>query len=621
VRELKTGYWIVLYVGFSVVFSSLSVSLLGAQQDSMKDTPGWMDTCIQEQTAEQEGVLRCNFKDLPTEYQQRAQRLGYREGDMVEMRRDSSGALAVLPPVEVSNTPEQMREHLLSLVAEKIAQEMTDDIEITAMLALDGTGHFTIRLKFEALYKDLQKQAKKQGFRKGETVAVQVDAETWKYRVLPKEKESKFKFSGNLQEIIPSEEPGGSPSYRIIASYTVLPKDVQKRAKKKGYGKKDSVNFIYREDTKEYKILPPPLVFGIRSTFEKLESEKKVKARSLGYEEGDTVWFTIGRTLMDQPIVPKTKAGSGPLFEIVHAKIESGSNLVFVCDAQFEVLDPMTQKKAREKGHKEGDKVRLNYDTKEGIFEVTSSGVRKSSGRAPAPTTEPKAEMDADAYIARGESYKTKGLNDQAIAEYNKAIEIDPKYAKAYFYRGNAYGSKDLYDKSISDFTKAIEIDPKYARAYFYRGGVYSSKDLYDKAISDFTTAITINPRLGRNAVVFQSRGIAYAHKGLDDEALADFTKQIELTPKGIWALRAYCNRGYIYRKKGLYEQAISDYTEAIQIDPNYAFALFYKAFTYEEAGLINEALEAYKTVLQNVLPKDASYIEKAEKRIKELEK
>jgi len=366
-RKFKKGYWIVLYVGFFIIFASLSASLLAAQKEFMEETPGWIETSVQEQTSKQENVFRSKFENLPAEYQERARRLGYKEGDMVEMRRDASGTLVVLPPLKESKTPGQMREKLTSLIAEKIAQKMTDDVETTFLLALDGTGHFTIRLKFEALYKELQTQAKKLGFRKGSTVAVQVDAITWEYRVLPKEK--KAKFSGYVQEIIPPEEPGGSPSYRMTAKYSVMPKDLKKRAKKMGYGKKDVVLFIYREDTKEYKILPPPLVFGIRSSFKELESKEKVKARSLGYREGDTVWFTIGRTISDQPMVPKAKAGSGPLYEIDHAEMEN-DKLIFVCVARFEVLNKTMRQKAREKGHKEGDKVRLNYDAKAGKFEI-----------------------------------------------------------------------------------------------------------------------------------------------------------------------------------------------------------------------------------------------------------
>ena len=57
-----------------------------------------------------------------------------------------------------------------------------------------------------------------------------------------------------------------------------------------------------------------------------------------------------------------------------------------------------------------------------------------------------------------------------AIADYTKAIEINPNYASTYYNRGIL--KKDLKDYSgaIADYTKAIELDPNFAFAYVNRG-------------------------------------------------------------------------------------------------------------------------------------------------------
>ena len=194
----------------------------------------------------------------------------------------------------------------------------------------------------------------------------------------------------------------------------------------------------------------------------------------------------------------------------------------------------------------------------------------------------PRAEMDANAFIYRGASYDDKGLYDKAISDYTRAIEIDPKNVLAYYNRGFSYNNKGLYDKAISDYTRAIEINPKFVEAFINRGLGYNNKGLYDKAISDLTRAIEINP------------------------------KQVD----------AFINRGASYNHKGLYDKAISDLTRAIEINPKYALAFYNKALSCEKVGRINEALEAYKAFIQNASPdKYASYIEKAKKKIIELEK
>ena len=78
-----------------------------------------------------------------------------------------------------------------------------------------------------------------------------------------------------------------------------------------------------------------------------------------------------------------------------------------------------------------------------------------------------------------------EGDYDSAIADYTKAIEIDPKDAKAYYNRGLIFNNIGEYYQAIADFTKAIEINPKYADAYNSRGAAYAVKGEYERAWED----------------------------------------------------------------------------------------------------------------------------------------
>ncbi len=50
-----------------------------------------------------------------------------------------------------------------------------------------------------------------------------------------------------------------------------------------------------------------------------------------------------------------------------------------------------------------------------------------------------------------------KANYDKAIADYDKAIALNPKYADFYNNRGIAYNKKNEYDSAIADFDKAID--------------------------------------------------------------------------------------------------------------------------------------------------------------------
>ncbi len=56
---------------------------------------------------------------------------------------------------------------------------------------------------------------------------------------------------------------------------------------------------------------------------------------------------------------------------------------------------------------------------------------------------------------------KDKGQVDEAIACYQKAIELDPKDAIAHNNLGLALQAKDQRDEAIASYMKAIELDPK----------------------------------------------------------------------------------------------------------------------------------------------------------------
>ena len=126
----------------------------------------------------------------------------------------------------------------------------------------------------------------------------------------------------------------------------------------------------------------------------------------------------------------------------------------------------------------------------------------------------PMPSKQAEAYFNLGTEHLQQGEYDQAISDYNKALEITPKYAEAYLNRGIAYRNKGQHDQALSDYGKVLQIDPKDARAYCNRGNAHLEKGRYDKAISDYSKALEIN---SKDAQVFYNRGVAYYFKFWED--------------------------------------------------------------------------------------------------------
>jgi tetratricopeptide (TPR) repeat protein len=97
-----------------------------------------------------------------------------------------------------------------------------------------------------------------------------------------------------------------------------------------------------------------------------------------------------------------------------------------------------------------------------------------------------KIESQTAINYFKGIARSIKRQHDLAIPYYNKAIEINPRFANAYFSRGVALAEgKGQYDEAISDYNKAIEINPRFAKAFALRGFAYYAKGEYDKAWVD----------------------------------------------------------------------------------------------------------------------------------------
>jgi tetratricopeptide (TPR) repeat protein len=181
----------------------------------------------------------------------------------------------------------------------------------------------------------------------------------------------------------------------------------------------------------------------------------------------------------------------------------------------------------------------------------------------------------AIAFNSRGVAYGHQGDYNDAIEDFNQAIQINPTSALAYNNRGLAYNDKGDHDRAIDDFSQAVKLNPIGSLAYNNRGLVYKVKGDYDRAIEDFSQAIKLNPR---NFDTYYNRGLTYNAKGDFDHAIEDFSQAIKINPMNA---QIYNNRGLVYKAKGDGNRAIEDYSQAIRINPHYTIAYINRGVAY----------------------------------------
>jgi tetratricopeptide (TPR) repeat protein len=199
----------------------------------------------------------------------------------------------------------------------------------------------------------------------------------------------------------------------------------------------------------------------------------------------------------------------------------------------------------------------------------------------------------ARAFLNRGAARHDQGNLDVAIQDYTRAIELDPQFASAYNNRGIARGARYDFDGAIQDFTVALELEPEAPDTYCNRGNVYRDLGDLQTAIRDYTKAVESDPAY---ALAYYNRGTAHSDLGETSAALQDLTKAIELDPK---YSDAYTNRGIVRKAEGDPEGAIQDYTRAIELAPGAVNAYNNRGNALYAMGELNAATQDYSKAIE----------------------
>jgi tetratricopeptide (TPR) repeat protein len=82
----------------------------------------------------------------------------------------------------------------------------------------------------------------------------------------------------------------------------------------------------------------------------------------------------------------------------------------------------------------------------------------------------------------------------EAIADFDRSIEIAPEYPDAYLNRGIAYEGKKLWDKAIADYNQVLAISPQDPVALNNRGNAKAGQQQWQAALDDYQQAADIAP-------------------------------------------------------------------------------------------------------------------------------
>ncbi len=209
------------------------------------------------------------------------------------------------------------------------------------------------------------------------------------------------------------------------------------------------------------------------------------------------------------------------------------------------------------------------------------------------------AAMDPDSKWVRlwyGIILNAAKKRKEALAEFQKAIEIDPKFDTALYNLGCCYlnARPRQFNEARDVFHQVLKINPSYKEAYYQLGMSYGYEDKYDIALTYMNKAVALSAdyltaRNWKALVLFEMKRF--------EEAVAEYTEAIHLSPQNddLYVRRAAAN---IELKK--IQDAINDLNFALEINKSNIEAVTILSKAYLQTENYDLALNCIDLALKN---------------------
>ena len=116
--------------------------------------------------------------------------------------------------------------------------------------------------------------------------------------------------------------------------------------------------------------------------------------------------------------------------------------------------------------------------------------------------------LSSNDWVEKGKAYYEKNDHDNAVSAFTEAITLDPKNDNAYYFRGLTHAREEGHSElALADYKKAIELNPEVAQYYRSRGELYARIKEYSLAAIDYRKVTELAPQ---DDMAYYNRAINY---------------------------------------------------------------------------------------------------------------
>ena len=180
-----------------------------------------------------------------------------------------------------------------------------------------------------------------------------------------------------------------------------------------------------------------------------------------------------------------------------------------------------------------------------------------------------------------------------AIAQYERALAIDPDDAEGHYNLGVILQGQGKLPEAIGQYEQALRLKPAYAEAHNSLGATLGQLNRAPEAIKHLEQALRLNPGY---AEAHYNLGNALLQMGKVDEAIGHYNEALRLKPD---YAEAHNNLGGALVKQGRLTEAVAQFQEALRLEPDYAEAHNSLGATWGELGRVPEAIQQFERALR----------------------
>lgn len=168
-------------------------------------------------------------------------------------------------------------------------------------------------------------------------------------------------------------------------------------------------------------------------------------------------------------------------------------------------------------------------------FDLGSFSLGPDKEAAPKPSTTPSAEIspanikEAQGLATQGQALARAGKTDEALADYEKALALDPYNVQALNGRGLIHQGEKRHEQAIADFSAAHGLVPQRADPLVARATSYLALDKLREAAGDLDEAVQSDPNNGH---AWSMRGLAYEKLGDKAKAATCYNRALAIRPR-----------------------------------------------------------------------------------------